>query len=258
MQDNHSCINGFPINYNKFPLAKEYKYAEIILYPNDYLVIPKWWSHWVFTDPYTLAVSYNISKDEEQLMKLKAEIRHSDSKITNNDNIIFSNLKKSLPHTGTLKCNNPINYKDFINSSTNLDFKFICSETEDVCPVIKPDANYNKCTFIGNLNDILSDSFFIDKYLYVGQHNTTNFIDSNNTITNLLTIPNFDNIVNDETFFYTSRAWFNFHKPVDSGLHFDGIDNILYVLTGRKRVLLAHPMYNQYVYIKDLPYIQIV
>ena len=100
----------------------------------------------------------------------------------------------------------------------------------------------------------------MDKHLYVGQHCTTNFTAPNTApispITNLLTIPNFDNIVNDDTFFYTSRAWFNFHKPVDSGLHCDGNDNILYVLTGKKKVLLAHPEYNQYAYISELPIIK--
>ena len=261
MQHNHSHINGFPINYSKFPLAKNYKYAEVILYPNDYLVIPRLWSHWVFSDPYTLAVSYNINKDKDKLIKFNTDIiRHNTSKIINKDNIIFSNLEKGLPHTGTYKCNSSINYKDFINSSINLDFKFICSETEDVCPVIKPDTNYNKCTFIDNLNNVLNDSFFMDKHLYVGQHCTTNFTAPNTApispITNLLTMPNFDNIVNDDTFFYTSRAWFNFHKPVDSGLHFDGNDNILYVLTGKKKVLLAHPEYNQYAYISELPIIK--
>lgn len=265
MQNNHSHINGFPINYSKFPLAKNYKYAEVILYPNDYLVIPRLWSHWVFSDPYTLAVSYNINKNKDKLIKFEGDIvRHNTSKIINKNNIIFSNLEKGLPHTGTYNCNSSINYKDFINSSINLDFKFICSETEDVCPVIKPDTNYIKRTFIDNLNNILNDSFFMNKHLYVGQHSTTNFTVPNtapvptpiNPITNLLTIPNFDNIVNDDTFFYTARAWFNFHKPVDSGLHFDGNDNILYVLTGKKKVLLAHPEYNQYVYISKLPIIE--
>jgi hypothetical protein len=272
MQKNHSCINGFPIDYSKFPLAKKYKYAEVILHPNEYLVIPRLWSHWVFSEPYTLAISYNIGKDEDKLMKFDGDIvRYNTSKINNNDNIIFSNLGKSLPHTGAYGYNGLISYKDFINSSINLDFNFICSETEDICPVIKPDANYNKCSFMGKLDNILSDSFFINKYLYVGQHNLTTTIPPPtqtqpptqtmpsapiNPITNLLNIPNFDNIVNDGTFAYTSKVWFNFDKPVDSGLHHDGVDNILYVLTGRKKVLLAHPVYNQYIYITDLPHVK--
>ena len=33
-------------------------------------------------------------------------------------------------------------------------------------------------------------------------------------------------------------------------------DNILYVLTGKKKVLLAHPEYNQYAYISELPIIK--
>ena len=272
MQKNHSCINGFPIDYSKFPLAKKYKYAEVILHPNEYLVIPRLWSHWVFSEPYTLAISYNIGKDEDKLMKFDGDIvRHNTSKINNNDNIIFSNLGKSLPHTGAYGYNGLINYKDFINSSINLDFNFICSETEDICPVIKPYANYNKCSFTDKLDNILSDSFFINKYLYVGQHNlpiaptpTSPTQTSTappapiNPITNLLNIPNFDNIVNDGTFAYTSKVWFNFDKPVDSGLHHDGVDNILYVLTGRKKVLLAHPVYNQYIYITDLPHVKVI
>lgn len=260
-QENHSLINSFPIDYKKFPLATEYKYAEVILYPNDYVVIPKYWSHWVFSDPCTIAISYNVNNKNLSINKNDEIVRHNKCKVKNNDNIIFSNLEKSLAHTGTFSydCNYSFNYKDFIESSNNLNFFFICSENIDVCPIIKPDTNYNKFAFNTDLDDVLSDSFFLDKYLYVGQHPTTNFTSfQSSLITNLLTIPNFDNIVNDATFSYTSKLWFNFDKPVDSGLHADNTDNILYVLTGRKRVLLAHPMYNKYIYLSKLPTIPVI
>jgi hypothetical protein len=258
-QENHSLINEFPIDYKKFPMAVEYKYTEVILYPNDYVVIPKYWSHWVFSDPCTVAISYNINNKNLSMNKNNEIEKHNKCKVKNNDNIIFSNLEKGLAHTGTYNCNYSFNYKDFINSSNNLNFFFICSENIDVCPIIKPNTNYNKFAFNTDLDDVLSDSFFLDKYLYVGQHPTTNFASCQpNLITNLLTIPNFDNIVNDTTFSYTSKLWFNFDKPVDSGLHADNTDNILYVLTGRKRVLLAHPMYNKYIYLSKLPTIPVI
>jgi hypothetical protein len=259
MQDNHSLINKFPIDYKKFPLAIDYKYTEVILGPNEYLVIPKFWSHWVFSDPFTVAISYNVNNNNSSVKERGEIVRQNKCKVVNNNNIIFSNLKKSLPHTGTYNHNFSFVYKEFINNSTNLDFFFICSETTDVCPIIKPNTNYDKYAFTSSLDDVLSDSFFLDKYLYVGQNPTTNFTNLNpNPITNLLTIPNFDNIVNDTTFSYTSKLWFNFDKHVDSGLHADNVDNILYVLTGRKRVLLAHPFYNKYIYLSKLPVIHVI
>jgi hypothetical protein len=122
----------------------------------------------------------------------------------------------------------------------------------DVCPVIKPSGNNNKIMFKAKLRDILNDKTLINKYLYIGQQDITIY-DETNDFYNLFNIPNFDNIVNDMSFTYTPRLWFNFDKPVDSGLHYDKIDSILYVLTGRKKVLLSHPQFLQYIYLDILP-----
>ena len=77
---------------------------------------------------------------------------------------------------------------------------------------------------------------------------TNSATDSNN----LFDIPNFDNIINDRSFTYIPRLWFNFDKCVDSGLHYDKQDSILYVLTGRKKVLLSHPQFLQYIYLDGI------
>lgn len=254
MQYNHSLIDKFPIDYDRFPLAIDYKYVEIILNPHDYLVIPKYWSHWVFSEPYTFAVSYSINMNN---MYLNENIRYNKCKNENINNVIFNNLINNSAHTGTYISNYKFNYKQFIFNSINFNFNFKCSNTSDVCPVNKPSNNCNKYGFNANLNDVLNDSYFMDKYLYIGQQSTINFdkqIDNPNA--NILTIPNFDNIVNEVSFSYIPRLWFNFDKPIDSGLHFDDTDSILYVLSGRKKVLLSHHSYNSYIYIKDMPVIK--
>jgi hypothetical protein len=250
---NHSLIDSYPIDYNKFPLAKNYKYVEIILEPGDYLLIPKGWSHWIFSEPGTIAISYSINNNILGINeKNKVNKGTFGTFGENKDNIIFDSITKSLAHTGTFKCNYNLNYKDFIYSSLNYNFKFICSDTMDVCPVIKPSGNNNKIMFKAKLRDILNDKTLINKYLYIGQQDITIY-DETNDFYNLFNIPNFDNIVNDMSFTYTPRLWFNFDKPVDSGLHYDKIDSILYVLTGRKKVLLSHPQFLQYIYLDILP-----
>jgi hypothetical protein len=260
---NHSLIDSFPIDYNKFPLATNYKYVEIILNPGDYLLIPNHWSHWVFSEPYTIAISYSINNE-----RLYEDEKNKVNNCTlgtfgvNKDNIIFDSIAKNLAHTGTYKSNFNINYKDFIYSTLNYNFKFICSDTTDVCPAIKPNMNNNKISFNAKLEDVINDKTMINKYLYIGQHHittpdiTTPDIttpdDVNNYFYNLFDIPNFDNIINDVSFSYTPRLWFNFDKPIDSGLHYDKADTILYVLTGKKKVLLSHPQFLQYIYLDKL------
>ena len=60
MQENHSEIIDYPIDINKFPNAKNYKFIEIELKKNECLLIPSLWVHWVFTDPYSYALSFKL------------------------------------------------------------------------------------------------------------------------------------------------------------------------------------------------------
>jgi hypothetical protein len=48
-QKNHSLIISYPINYNSFPFAKNCQFIEINLNENEYIFIPKYWMHWLFT-----------------------------------------------------------------------------------------------------------------------------------------------------------------------------------------------------------------
>ena len=276
IQGNHSLIDSFPIDYNKFPKATNYKYVEVILNPGDYLLIPNHWSHWIFSEPYTIAINYNINSNCLSPHEKKRVNNCTLGAIgENKDNIIFDSIAKNLAHAGTYKSNYNINYKDFIYSSLNYNFNFICSDTTDVCPVMKPHVNNNKIAFSAKLEDVLNDKFFFNKYLYIGQQNISIYdlkkapttikdttikdttikdttINGANDSNNLFDIPNFDNIINDISFTYIPRLWFNFDKRVDSGLHYDKQDSILYVLTGRKKVLLSHPQFLQYIYLDGI------
>jgi hypothetical protein len=48
--------------------------------------------------------------------------------------------------------------------------------------------------------------------------------------------------------------WFNLHKEINSGLHYDQDDErFLYVAKGRKRVLIAPPEYINDLYVFTMP-----
>jgi len=67
---NHSSISSYPIDYNIFPLAKNCRFIEIDLNENEYIFIPAFWMHWVFTEPYNISMNYliyDINHDEENL-----------------------------------------------------------------------------------------------------------------------------------------------------------------------------------------------
>jgi len=227
-KDNHSLIPSYPINYYNFPLAKNCQFIEIDLYENEYIYIPSDCMHWVFTEPFNLSMNYFISS-----------IRH------NNENLFFKNLKKKQPFKNKINNNINFTFKDFLRE--NLDYKFSVafSSINHMVPVKKPNLNCISFFKIMSIRESLASEYKnYFKYIAQNEFNEPYLYKLENFITDVK-----DNIN------YSAGIWINFDKSINSGLHYDSIDNILVNFIGKKKILLAHPNYRKYMYFEDLPII---
>jgi len=227
INNSHSLIIDYPINYNIFPLAIHSKIYKVELNKNEYLTIPKYWFHWVYTDPYTVALSYEIPYVNF---------------ILHPDNYFYDSFKTSYPYKGIHNITD-IKYNDFINSSLNEKYKAIISETSDCSPVIK--NNSSKYYYNNTLSNIISKNN--SDYIYIG-HNTihsTNMLYSLNVIRTIINRKFYNDI------YYKSSVWFTLDKTINSGLHHDATNNIIYVLDGKKTIYLFHPDSIDNIYIRE-------
>ena len=154
-QFNHSNIINYPIDYNIFPLAKKTKIIKVELNENQYLHIPAYWSHWVYTEPRTIALSFDI-KNILGKHDYKSEIQHK--------------IMQRIPYKKNGK-KNKFNYDNFISNSLKYTFNAICSDIEDVSPVFKNEKQkkfFIRDTLLNLTNTSLNDNYYV--YIY---HTTT-------------------------------------------------------------------------------------
>jgi hypothetical protein len=230
--DSHSLIIDFPIDLNKFPLVKNCKFHKIELNPGEYIVIPKLWFHWVFTEKNTIAVNYEI-----------IDIQFND---INND--FYNSFNKSIPFTKLVEKIN-INYHDFIKKSGNFTYNAIISKTNDCSPVIK--NNLIKYFYNNTLTKLNSLANLNKYYIYIGSNN----IESNNILNEY---NNIDFILNKNIYKslqYKTNVWFTLNNSIQSGLHHDPFDNIIYVIDGKKTIYLFSPENKSNLYITYFPLI---
>ena len=226
---NHSIINDFIINYKEFLLSKKYKTLKIELIAGQYLFIPNYWTHWIFTEPNSISISYHIEK---------MDINYNDI-----ENKLFNSIIQKKPFIG--KCNKyQINYDDYLENNRNNIFCYLRSDKEESSPVNKPYVTSNKYFYNDNLDNITNN--FKDKYKYISY-----FIHPDDK-NNKYDIPNFNNILNSIKFNSKNTIWINFDKKVDSGNHYDCTDNFIYLLTGKKTIYLSPPGFNKYLYISPM------
>lgn len=228
INESHSKIPEYPINYELYPLSKNAKFYEIELDAGDYLLIPKYWSHWIKSDPNTIAFSYLIN----DLIEMK-----------NLENELINAMFSSEFYKGTLNIN--FSQNNFINDNLSNNFNLLLSETIDVSPVKKNRTFKKRIKNIKLLEILNLLKLNPHLYSYIGM----NEIDDNNFYRNIF---NFCNINNDVILDYRTFVWMNFDKSVDSGLHYDKYDSILYVVTGKKTVLLSSPYNIKFLYIEPM------
>ena len=249
-QYNHSEIIDYPIDYNIFPLAKKCKFIKVELNANQYLHIPAHWNHWVYTEPNTVAISFDIM-DIQGEHDYNSETQHK--------------IIQRIPYK---KNGNDFkfNYNKFINSSVNYTFSVIYSNTDDTAPVYK-NEHQKKYFKREKLETIINTSITEDIYAYIGQYNipaNNNYKeimdhydfdeDTKNKYGNRLFQYNFESTFKDHynnfRLRFDPKIWITLDKGVNSGLHNDDKSKFLYVLCGKKTVYLAAPSYNEFIYLK--------
>ena len=219
---NHSSIIDYPIDYNKYTDLQNIKFIEIDLNENEYLIIPSNWIHWVITDPYTFALSFEVTK-----------IDNIDN--NNNDNIIFNKLKNNEYYKDKGIYKN-FDYDLFINKTANRDFEVLFSESTDCSPVIKNNKikYFKKCTLNGAREECKKRNL----YMYIGAQDISDYIHED-----LNDIQIFIDYKKNLSFDYYTTVWCTLNKGIQSGLHHDSYNKFLYVLKGKKKVLLLPPSY---------------
>ncbi len=229
----HSEIHDYPIDYEKYPLAKECVEQEFVVKTGEFIIIPSGWHHWIFTEPNTLAISYTI---------------HSIN-IIDLSNVFYENIENSTPYVGKIDNHYNITYDKFFKESQKLSCLAMYSQTYQCCPVYK-DYKHITFNYYSTLEDIIDISNRQKLYTYVGMDLITdeNILKDYNKIENFMDSKIYDEIK------YETYMWFTLNNRVDSGLHYDGTCNILYVLDGKKTVKLFHPKYRPNLYIRDYKY----
>ena len=227
-QFNHSIIVDFPIDYNLYPLSKNVDIIKIVLEKDEYIIIPPFWFHWVYTDPETIAISYEIFS------------------LSGEDKFLYNSFYNNIP----IKCNgNKTNiiYDDFINSSLNNNFLAVLSKTSDCSPVIKD--NNIKMSTNDTLLNIIKYVNNKNMYAYIGNEPIKNI----KSIEEYIDITKLINLDDTLTIKYNVKLWLNLKKSINSGLHYDENAKFLYVLTGKKTFYLIHPKEKNNLYLQLLP-----
>ena len=229
---NHSQIVDYPIDFTLYPDAEDVKFIEIDLVENEYLFIPKLWFHWVFTEPETVAISFNVKHNSIGESKNITHFLHSNTPYKGSGKFNF-NIKHDF------------SYEKFKNDLLYDNFRVLNSITDDCSPVIKTKFD-NKFFEMKKLYDIIEYSKTRMCHCYIGQGDFTNsmpeFYDDIDNFIELGDIP----------FDYIPKLWLTIDKPVNSGLHYDQTDNILYVLTGKKKIFLTRQENRGKLYMADM------
>jgi hypothetical protein len=81
--------------------------------------------------------------------------------------------------------------------------------------------------------------------LFIGQNSVSNCIDNS-----IKSIDEYIENLDDTNIKYEIHLWFSLHKKIHSGMHFDERSKLLYVLSGRKKVLLLPPSNKKDIYLE--------
>ena len=241
MNNLHSKIISYPIDLSLFPKAESVSFMEFELTENQYIYIPKLWYHWIYTDPNTISLHYNFSNN------LSMNDCHQ-----NNDlcDLFYQDLQSNLPFTGVSHTNHTINADIFYKENESIIVHGLYGETEDMSPVHKTgNPNDSKYFKIGPISDFVKDSITTQLYIYMGLNPLTmnySIYDKFSSIKSII-LSDYDYNVNKPT------LWMNLSKKVNSGLHYDNNSSLIYILSGKKKILLAKPNQSNQLYIQPFP-----
>ena len=273
-QSNHSQIENIKC-YEQFPLFKQAKYIKIKLTPGDILFIPKFWWHWVFSQKtkkkskqnISMSINvtdekylYNILKlDEPRIDSYYTQISHINQKDINNS-IFKEYISQNKPffihkYNEIQKSNYYKNWKlnkYLIKNLNTHKFTVGYNKSSAVIPVIKSNKIQNQ-HYMSDMNikeyikQIKNQS---DKtgYYYLGQNNIIPYL-----LRKDLQLPNWITQQKINNIYF----WMN-NGNINSGLHYDGVDNLLLQISGTKTVYLFSPEQSEFLYpsiFKNISYI---
>ena len=259
---NHSLIDKYPPNNDKFPEFKKAKSYKVELNPGSSLFIPAGWWHWVFSEGNCIAFSHIIHNFDEDNIKEKQTHDYKAKSVKYYNNITRSNGNENVIIDFTKHSNEsiPLVYNDSnINIITEsflqekLDkINLLLSKTSTIVTVNKPNnttlkiinGQYKYFTIVNNSPDF---------YGYIGMNplNKEDFSKFINTEWEALA-----NNPNEKTKEKTKEKikkkndiylWHS-KKKIDTGLHYDITDNLLTLHSGKKTVMLFPPSESKYLY----------
>ena len=245
---NHSLIDKYPVNNNKFPEFKNATSYKVELNPGDSLFIPAGWWHWVFSEDNCIAFSHIIHNFDEDAITEKQSHNYKKKTIKyynyNNRNSIdfIKHSTDSMP----LAYNNPT-----INKLTN----FFLEQTLDKANIMVSKTNtIHSVNKSGNTTMLIINGKYEyfnilnnspNYYCYIGmmpldKEKFKYFINNDWNI--------FANTNNNKNDIY---LWHS-KKNIDTGLHYDITDNLLTLHSGKKTIMLFPPSEKKYLYNKLL------
>lgn len=225
---NHSEIIDFPFDTDRYQNFKNIQFLEYNLNKGDYLLMPPNWTHWVFTDPNTVALSFDIKNG-----KVKGRKK---------EDILMDFIIKKEPYQGKGK-ELDFDYKEVLQKLYSKRYHTIFSETTDTSPVYKNDSiKYFKFLNIPEIHDEINET---NLYSYTGGTPVDEAVEFKD-------IRNFIDIGENVYLDYEPSIWISFDKKIQSGMHFDSSIKLLYVLDGRKKVLLLPPNLSDKLYFRQL------
>ncbi len=219
INDCHSQITNFPIDFEAFPLVKNCTMHKVELTKGQYLFMPKNWFHWIFTEPESLSVHHKINNIN----------------FANTDNDFYNSLKNNIPFykKNYIECN--VSYKDFISNSLEDTYRALFSTTEDCIPVQK--NNLKKFFHFNTLKNIIGINFQNNFHTYIASQKVykNNILNEFSNIENIIDKKFYNNIS------YEPSVWLTLDKKVNSGLHCDTTPNLIYMIEGKKTIYLFSP-----------------
>lgn len=231
----HSRIVHYPIS-DEFPLAKDVVFHEYIIEANEYLFIPKHWFHWIFSEPETLSCHYVFTSDRVEASS------------SNESDLFQMDVESGKPFRGVGLCEEPVSIYDYYQKEANEFVYGIISSNDDVSPLRKV-GNEDKYVFMDTIKNVIQmDTSY---YKYIGKQVMSRYSSFYETYKQMNQF-----ISTTSLFSYVPTIWCSLDKPVQSGLHYDNYSSVVYMITGRKRVLLAEPASypNLYVIESDSPH----
>jgi hypothetical protein len=194
---------------HQFPKFYEAKRTEIILEPGDMLLIPPGWYHWVF------------SEEPDQNTGLNVAINYWYKDIWD-----ITHLDRDPPIKTTHNIHKTLDYMNFLK--TLGDEKLYCSSSNTGCFTL-PSARWIQNDTIKCEDNYLNFNEFYKKRTSDEHWYLWGFPDGR--------LKSYDPKLNPEWELSTSNWWVNFGN-VDTAMHYDGANNLLCQISGKKRVVL--------------------